>query len=196
MSRPSRRRSIPRRRLCSRWSGPSRRPSWSRSPSPSSSRSPSRSPSPSSSRSRSRNRRRPRSITCRRLTVQHRRVSRRRGRRPTSRRTAHDATADRAPSRRSRPRDRLLAGWGCADRSGPKLMPAVAARGARRRAPPGAAAHPHPSRPRRCERLARGAVARPRGVRPRARRAAHDRSRAPAGERAASVRRGHGPAVG
>ncbi len=104
-------------------------------------------PGPSQGWSRSpprRRRRRPKSTTCRPLRVTHRRTSRRRGRPPTSRRTVDDATPDRAPSRRARAGDRLLAGRGCPHRSGSELVPAVAARGARRRAPPRAAADAHP----------------------------------------------------
>ena len=64
-------------------------------------------------------------------------------------------------------------------------------------APARAAADAHPPRPRRRDGRARAALARPRGLRARARRAARDRSLEAAGERRTPLRRGeHEAAVG
>ena len=60
------------------------------------------------------------------------------------------------------PGDRSLGGRRRGDRPGADVVPRDAARGARRRAPAGAAADAHPSGPCRRERLARAALARPR----------------------------------
>ena len=77
---------------------------------------------------------------------------------------------------------------------GPAVMRGDAARGARRRAPAGAAADPHPLRPRGRGGRAGAPLAGPAGLRARARRAAHGRPGAARRQRRAAVRRRGGPA--
>ena len=79
---------------------------------------------------------------------------------------------------------------------GPESSLDDAAGGARRRAAAGAAAHPHPPRPRGGDRRAGAALARPRGLRARARRAPPDRPLEAAGQRRAPLRRPDGAPLG
>ena len=89
--------------------------------------------------------------------------------------------------------EQVICGWeldGVLVDPGPESTRDRAARGARRRLRAARApAHAHPLRPRRRHRRARAPLARPAGLRARARRAAPDRPRAARGERRAAVRR-------
>ena len=76
---------------------------------------------------------------------------------------------------------------------GPAVVRGDAARGDRRRAPARAAADPHPLRPRRRRGRARAPLARPAGLRPRARRQAPRRPGAARRQRGAALRRRGGP---
>ena len=95
-------------------------------------------------------------------------------------------------------REKVICAWevdGVIVDPGPQSCKETLLDGARRRAPAGAAAHPHPLRPRGRAGRAAAALARPAGLRARARRAAHARPGAAGGQRRAAVRRRGGPAA-